>query len=351
MDVKVNSVPQSDWQPIYIGGPDRCGKTTLQAFLTSHPNISIPAVGSNLWSYFYGQYGDLRQPDNFERCLDALLHYKHALFLQPDPNRLRWEFWQGAPSYARLFGLLHQHYAERTGKPRWGDQTGLIERYADEILEASPRARILHMLRDPRDRYEASLAMWPDGKGRCGAATARWKYSADLAQRNLERYPDRYRIIRFETLIHRPEETLQEICDFLGETYTPAMLTMEGSPGHREKLRQGGATEGIPLSTSFIGRYRSVISKPEVAFIQEFSRRQMTAFGYELDPVHFSTSEAFAYATQTRAVNFVRMVAWLTMEQFQQRYPAFFGRRPSNAMMISKTGPGYPASTVRPEEP
>src|SRR5512133_1603979 len=40
--------------PIFIGGPDRCGKTTLQAFLSSHPNIAIPAVGSNFWTYFYG---------------------------------------------------------------------------------------------------------------------------------------------------------------------------------------------------------------------------------------------------------------------------------------------------------
>ena len=44
--------------PIYIGGLDRCGKTTMRAFLVSHPNIAIPAVGSNMWTYFYGQFGD-----------------------------------------------------------------------------------------------------------------------------------------------------------------------------------------------------------------------------------------------------------------------------------------------------
>jgi hypothetical protein len=78
--------------PIFIGGPDRCGKTTLRAFLVSHPRISIPAVGSNMWTYFYGQYGDLSQKDNFERCLQAMLQYKHVHLLRPDPERIRREF-------------------------------------------------------------------------------------------------------------------------------------------------------------------------------------------------------------------------------------------------------------------
>ena len=55
---------QTNSRPIFIGGLDRCGKTTLRAFLVSHPNISIPAVGSNMWTYFYGQFGDLSDPEN-----------------------------------------------------------------------------------------------------------------------------------------------------------------------------------------------------------------------------------------------------------------------------------------------
>jgi hypothetical protein len=227
----------SEYGPVFIGGPDRCGKTTLQAFLSSHPNIAIPAVGSNFWTYFYGQYGDLNRPENFERCLDAMLHYSHAVFLQPDPERIRREFSTGEQTYARLFALFHEHYAEREGKPRWGDQTGLVERYADQIFTAYPGARMIHMIRDPRDRYEASLAMWPNGKARVGGAAARWLYSSAWAKRNMKRYHGRYKIIRYETLVQKPEETIRAICAFLGEDYYPEMLSTDGSPGHREKLR------------------------------------------------------------------------------------------------------------------
>lgn len=334
--------------PVFIGGLDRCGKTTLQAFLTSHPNLAIPAVGSNLWSYFYGQYGDLRFPENFERCLAALMHYKHALYLQPDPERLRKEFWQGSPTYGRLFGLLHQHYAERTGKVRWGDQTGLIERYADQVLTAYPGARMIHMIRDPRDRYEASIAMWPGGKGRCGGATARWKYSIALMRRNLSRYPDRYLPVQFENLVRQPEETLRRICDFIGESYIPAMLRMDGSAGHREKLFQTAGTAEQPLSDKYIGRFRQRISKLEIAFFQQYAGDDMDRFGYDLEPIRLSLRERVRYETQTRPANLARMTAWLLVESLQQRFPRLVRRRPSETMVLpsDRAGKVKPAASA-----
>jgi|GEM_PF-521959 len=335
--------------PIFIGGLDRCGKTTMQAFLSSHPNIAIPAVGSNFWSYFYGQYGDLSVPENFERCLTALMHYKHALYLQPDPERIRKEFWQGSPTYARLFGLLHQHYAERAGKTRWGDQTGLIERYADQVLVAYPGAKMIHMIRDPRDRYEASIAMWPNGKGRCGGATARWKYSVALMRRNLSSHPDRYLPVQYEKLVRQPEETLRSVCEFIGESYTPAMLTMDGSPGHREKLVQNAETSEQPLSEKYIGRFRQYIPKQEIVFIQQYARNEMLQLGYALEPIRFSLKEWVQYETWTRPTNLVRMISWLLVESLHQRFPRLAGRRPSEAMVLrsGKTGKVKPATSAR----
>lgn len=335
--------------PIFIGGLDRCGKTTMQAFLSSHPSIAIPAVGSNFWSYFYGQYGDLRITENFEHCLTALMQYKHALYLQPDPERIRKEFWQGPPTYARLFGLLHQHYAERAGKTRWGDQTGLIERYADQALAAYPGAKMIHMIRDPRDRYEASIAMWPNGKGRCGGATARWKYSVALMKRNLARYPDRYLPVQYEKLVRQPEETLRRVCEFIGESYTPEMLTMDGSPGHREKLIQNAETTEQPLSEKYIGRFRQHIPKVEIAFIQQYARNEMRQLGYAMEPIQFSLSERVRYETWIRPANLIRMIAWLLIESLHQRFPHLAGRRPSDAMVMrsDRSGKVKPATSAR----
>jgi hypothetical protein len=326
--------------PIFIGGTDRCGKTTMRAFLVSHPNISIPAVGSNMWTYFYGQFGDLRQTGNFERCLQSMLRYKHVAFLQPNAERIRREFWQGEPTYARLFALFQRHHAEREGKPRWGDQTGLIERYADPIFAAYPGARMIHMLRDPRDRYEASLALWPNGKGRVGGATARWLYSAELAQRNLRRYPDRYLLIRYETMVAEPEATLRAVCAFLDEAYMPEMLTMDGAPERRARIIQGAPVDGSALlNPAFIGRYRQAIPPREIAFMQLHAGRAMRAHGYAPEPLAFTPAEWLRFALADWPLNLARMLSWRTMEAAQQHFPAWLGRKPGTKMIVGTGGP------------
>jgi len=321
---------------IFIGGLDRCGKTTLRAFLVSHPHISIPAVGSNMWTYFYGQFGDLSDPANFERCIDAMLHYKHVRFLKPDAEEIRKEFRQGPASYARLFGLFLEQHARREGKPRWGEQTGLIERYIDRVFETFSNGRMIHMIRDPRDRYVESLKMWPNGRGRVGGAVARWLYTISLAHRNLKKYPQQYMVVRFEDLVHAPESTLKAICQFIGEEYFSGMLELPGAPEHRAKMmRESGDDQtGSPLSDRHIGMYRNGLPRYELAFMQSITRASLREFGYELEPIRFSLFERFAYIFWHWPANFIRMIAWLGIEYFQQNYPQTFGRKPASKMVI-----------------
>jgi len=323
--------------PIFIGGPDRCGKTTLRAFLVSHPNISIPAVGSNMWTYFYGQFGDLGISKNFNRCLDAMLRYKHVAFLKPDVDRIRREFSDGEATYARLFALFQEHHAEREGKPRWGDQTGLIERYADEIFQAYPGAKIIHMVRDPRDRYEASLALWPEGKGRAGGATARWLYSIGLAKSNLEKYPQNYLTVKFENMVSDPESTLKKICVFIDEAYNPALLSMDGAAKFRAQL---GKRDGDSLlSASYIGHYKGSISNEEIAFMQMLSKKSLQLYGYSLEKFGFSIKDFLYFWTNTWPKNIIRMYVWLTRELIQHNFPGKFGRKPG-ARMIANNSSG-----------
>jgi hypothetical protein len=325
-----------DKGPIFIGGLDRCGKTTMRAFLVSHPNISIPAVGSNMWTYFYGQFGDLSDPSNFERCLEAMLHYKHVRFLKPQAEEIRQAFRQGPATYARLFGLFLQQHARRAGKPRWGEQTGLIERYIDRVFETFTDGRMIHMLRDPRDRYVESLKMWPNGKGRAGGAVARWLYTTSLARRNLKKYPRQYMVVRFEDLVRRPAATLKAICEFIGEEYLPEMLGLPGAPEHHAKMTggSGGSQTGSPLSDQYIGMYRQALPRYELAFMQSMTRASLREFGYELEPIRFSPSERLAYSFWHWPANFLRMLAWLGIEYFQQNYPQTFGRKPASKMII-----------------
>jgi O-antigen/teichoic acid export membrane protein len=323
-------------RPIYIGGLDRSGKTTMAAFLTSHPDIAVPDVGSNMWTYFYGQYGDLSRPENFERCLDAMLRYKHVLYLEPDVERIRREFADGPRTYGALFALILDHWAERRGKPRWGVQTGLIERYAERIFAETPQAKVVHMVRDPRDRYEGSLELWPAGRGRAGGATARWTYSCHLAESHVRRHPENYVVVRYEDMVLRTDATLRHVCAFLDIEFVPEMLDMGGAPDRRDRLasRAGVSATETPLSSEFIGRFRDVVPRDELLFIQLHAGRLMREHGYEPDAMRLSPTEWSRFAVIAWPRQAARMLAWRTVEAVQQRLPTRVGRKPDPRTIV-----------------
>ena len=338
--------------PIFIGGPDRCGKTTLRSFLVSHPSISIPLVGSNMWTFFYNRFGDLSRPSNFERCLAAMLNYKHVAFLNPDPERVRDEFYAGNQTYARLFGLIQSHYAEQHGKPRWGDQTGLIERYADPIFSAYPEARMIQMIRDPRDRLEAQLSRYPKGRGKAGGAAARWLYAAILAQRNLRRYPRQFMVVRFESLVEDPETVIKSVCRFIGEDYDPEMLTMSGAPIFKQKLTESEFYDpsGSLLSRNYLGRYRIRLSDDDIRFMQLVTKRQMAVNGYPMESLDNSVRKLLKFNLYTLPLNIVKMSAWLMREFLQQSAPRWIKRKPGSHMDLSEQqdARSAPTSSVSP---
>lgn len=318
--------------PVYVGGLDRSGKTTMAGFLGSHPKIAIPAVGSNMWTYFYRRFGDLSDERNLDACLDALWRYKHVRFLDPDIGEIKDRFQAGSQwTYAELFSLFLRGFAERMGKPRWGAQTTLIERHAPELFEAYPGLRVVHMVRDPRDRYEASLALWPDGRGRAGGAVARWLYSEGLARKWEERFPGCYLVVRFEDLITEPEATLRDVCDFLGEDFDPAMMSMDASPRHRERMVKASAG-GEFVSAQFIGMYQDRIDSGESAFIELHARKAMERRGYVPDGETWFDSARVAFTEWPN--QFLRMLAWRTVEELQQRFPHIVPRNPGRRMIL-----------------
>ena len=285
--------------PIFVGGLDRSGKTPLCKMLGRHPRLAFTRR-TYLWTRFYNRYGDLTQPENLERCLQAMQKQSAIQALQLDMERIRREFGQGPATYARLFELIHRQNAERLGKPRWGDQLGLVERFAETIFAAYPAAKMIHMVRDPRDRFAAAkMARQPGWKA--GWSVARWQYSARLAELNRRRFPERYLVLRYESLVQDPQKNLATICDFLGETFDPCMLKPENrseeDPDEREDPQVGH------------------ISMGEVAFVQLIAAKDMRRLEYGLEPVQFSAGKAAAFTLVDLPLNLAGMMYWRLTEK------------------------------------
>ena len=288
-------------RPIVVTGTSRSGKTLVRWLLSSHSRVTV-SRRAELWPRFAGRFGDLSEPANLERCLHAVLERRQVAWLGPDRDRLRSEFRSGPPTYARLFGLIHEQAAERNGKGRWGDQSGRFESCVGAFLNAYPDATVVHLIRDPRDRYEALLSRHAARPGDLGRTTASWLRSVATAKHVGRAHPDSYVVVRFEDLVRDPEATARTLCAAIGEAYEPEMLRMDATRRF-DALRTG---DDCPLRTEHVGRYRDFIDPHDVAFVQSVAGEQLTALGYELDDVQMTAASRLRFAA-SRPVNLACM--------------------------------------------
>lgn len=301
--------------PIFIAGLERSGTSLLYALLASHPGIAMTRR-TNLWRYFADQFGDLANDTNLDECLDKMRRYKRLVKLELDFPRLRADFLDGERTYPRLFRLIEEQVATRLGKTRWGDKSLNIERYTDQIMAAYAGARMLHMIRDPRDRYASVIARWKKRRGDVGAGTAAWLWSARLAQQNSAVYPDQYRIVRYESLVTDPTAELRAISAFIDEPYDHGMLSMEGATRFRDEGSNSsyGPRNVGSIAPDSVGRFRSVLTPRQISVIQSMAGKPMAALGYETDDVGLSLLGNVRLAAVDLPYNYTVNAAWRLRE-------------------------------------
>ena len=306
--------------PIIVTGPDRSGTTLMFALLASHSRISM-SRRTNMWRWFYGRFGDLGRPANLERCLDVMMRYHRLAQLEPDPVRITREFQEGEPTYGRLFDLFHQHHAEAIGKPRWGDKSLHTEHFADEIIEDFPEARIIHMMRDPRDRYASVSRRYQNRSKGVGSITGRWILSTRRGEGNVASHGDNYMVVRYEDLASSPERTLNAVCDFIGEDFESSMLSMRGAPEHGDEGNSSfeRINPGV-ISTRSIGRWRSVLSDREVASIQALTGGRMEHYGYKPEPPPMSARARARFVLGQLPYDAARTTGWLIAHGRRERF-------------------------------
>ena len=245
---------QIDNAPIFIGGVAGSGKTRLGARLKLHSRISLTRR-TYLWRQFYGRFGDLSRARDRQRCLEAVLASPGVQALDVDPDEIRAAA-GSALTYGALFALVHDHHARNQGKPRWCDQLGLVEAYADPIFDSFPDARFIHMIGDPRDPVTGR-----ERPGEVGWKTGKWLTSVELAQRNESRHGAGYLVLLHEELLDDEGLTVKKVCEFLNEPFEESMI---------EDRADSGATIGF-TPDRFGPRHR---------FVQTHTGEHMKRHGY-----------------------------------------------------------------------
>ena len=296
--------------------------------LERHPSLAI-SRRTNLWTYFLDRFGDLDDPDNLDRCLEAMISFTRIRAMNPDAERLREEFLQSGPrTYVRLFRLLGDHYARSIGKDRWGDKSLNCELDAELILSSYPDAVMIQLLRDPRDRHVSVRDHRGGRRGGVYGSIAVWRRSARRAISNRARFGDRYRTVRYEDLVADPEAVLRDVCAWLGERFDARMLERPADDARSGTARQ----RSVGFHERSVGRHRRDLSARHTALIERLSGREMAHFGYQRSNVELRPSSAVRLAVVDRPAATLFSRVWSPWSNVKRR----FGR-PSRRRTVRTT--------------
>ena len=311
-------------RPLILLGVSRSGTTLLRVILDRSAGLAIPDE-SFFVPLLARRHG--REIDASAFLEDvARVPTIREWGLSPDDvaSRVRSGMATGE-AIAAVFGA----YAERAGKPRWGDKTPMYMRHLSLLAQLFPDAQYVHLVRDGRDAALSFLEM-PEG-----TFTRTWAHPTTPAQfaclwrkevegaRALGRDvgPQRYREVRYEELVADPTSVVGGLCTWADIPYEAAMLDYTtavdvSAKPHQQRL--------LRPPTAGVRSWRTEMSPADVAAFESVAGDLLGALGYEVS----SEPHSRARPRLARAWYDARLAAWNATASLIQRSPLWRRRHP-----------------------
>jgi hypothetical protein len=213
--------------PFFVGS-GRSGTTLVRAVFDSHPDLAIPDEVSFVIRYARPHYA-LRYgwPRRFDAAACTELILANASFRRWGLPREDVTAALSSPppdDFPDVVRRLYALWASSRGKSRYADKTPMHVLHISRLARMFPEARFVHVIRDGRDVALSYLGVgW--GPSTVEDAAIEWRRRVRAGRRAGRRVgPGRYREIRYEDLVQRPERVVREICGFIDLPWDESLL-------------------------------------------------------------------------------------------------------------------------------
>jgi len=196
---------------------------------------------------------------------------------------------QSSPTHHDIFTALLEMYSDVHGALYWGEKTPAHLEYLDDIAATFPEAVFLVMIRDPRD-VSLSLRKTPWNQKRTVFDHAgRWARYARCTERFRRENSSQLKTIKYERFIESPKSVLQEVCGFLGCTFSTKMIAQEGGKeANLDPLREPWKEGALrPIDPTNKEKWRDEMTVVEQQIVQWRAGREMKALEYDLEELPF----------------------------------------------------------------
>lgn len=238
---------------VFVFGALRSGTTVFRLMLDGHPDIKNPGEVDFLF--------DFLTPDTTHHSgwrYDRKGLAENRVFLGSGLHLT-----DGKEGLDLLADFLDQYEARGDGV-----LTLNIHRNVGRALKVLPAARIIHMLRDPRDVARSSIGMgWA---GTLYSGVDHWiKTETEWQAIGPTLATDRVHTLKYENLFRDIETELRSICAFLEVDFEPKMLNYHENSTYE------------PPDVSLVEQWRRKSTAGEIALVEGKAQGLMRPNGYE----------------------------------------------------------------------
>jgi hypothetical protein len=286
--------------PIFIVGTPRSGTTLAAKILGKHSRLFMPGE-THFFDDIYARRNELGNPQDAtarHRILQRLSTL-YARYNEPeDQERIQKLFADPAVivglhtswrTYRDILSAFMELQTRSAGKVRWGNNVPKDLFHVQEIQSFYPEAKFVLCMRDVRDFLLSYQNKWrvtsSDQVQRLQKlyhpimTALLWKASVKQMVRVQTLIPPaNLLLLRYESLVERPAETVRQLCDFVGEEFEADMLAVDT---HNSSFHV--QTPGIFASS--VGRWRTQLSDAEVYIAQRLTRTELAQLGYAIDQI------------------------------------------------------------------
>jgi hypothetical protein len=298
--------------PIIVGAP-RSGTTLLRLMLDAHSELAITheagfiPMASNLTNplsrMFYRRLKNTPKHRSWAGGLREEFYRTVTEMNNWNDFQVRGETFKQALVQIEPFNVseglrtFFRFYASRFNKPRCGDKTPFYSQHLRTIENVLPEAHFIHIIRDGRDAALSGRGL-PFVGDDFETIGRNWSSQILIARRQ-SRACRHYLEIRYEDLILKTTDVLQEICRFIKLRYEPRMeyyhlrasermdelgdtYNCDGSVAARKESRlfRHRLTTRPPEPTR-IGRWKTGMTKEDLSEFNRVAGHLLKELGYE----------------------------------------------------------------------
>lgn len=276
-------------KPIFVLGSPRSGTTMLAGILNQFTGVHVTKETGFIGDLYQSGMHWLADPpsNRMQRLIDETWSYLIRHGWNARPTTMGFSAFASAnrcPDYAGFVRYCWQleENISATRLKFLGDNTPRYTLAIPLLHKLFPNARYINLVRDGRD-VVCSLINRHFGANSLLCAARSWMDHIGCWQMAERILPMRQRLeLKYEDLVHDPDEARIQIGDFLECDFIDADLTLD-SHGIAEQLGHHTRLDD-PIDSSSVGRFVNDLSEKQIADIEAVMYPGLVAYDYQVGP-------------------------------------------------------------------